>query len=254
MEVIRKGTRWRAGNANEFTYGMINGSLPSTHKVITPPNNLLTFPMVSSLIDPTIKWWRVDVISATFLPFEANTILRIPLSQSLLEDKLIWMGNSRGEFTVKSAYHITHCLVKGKDDVGSSTGDPLKPLWKRLWHLNLPTKIKIFAWRACVNGLPSREKLCARGINTAKDCPTCNKELEFIHHVLLHSEFAIRVWSFWADGVQLIQRNNWTFLDSVMYILVHKPYHVLESFFTVAWAIWYNRNKTIHEGKCSFPS
>ena len=64
----------------------------TTHKVITPPNNLLTFPMVSSLINPAIKWWRADVISATFLPFDANTILRIPLSQSLLKDKLIWMA------------------------------------------------------------------------------------------------------------------------------------------------------------------
>ena len=131
--------------ANKFTYGMINGSLPSTHKVITPPNNLLTFPMVSSLIDPAIKWWRADVIHATFLPFEVDTILRIPVSRSLPEDKLIWMGNTRGEFTVKSAYHIAHCMIEGKDDVGSSMGDPLKPLWKRLWHLNLPAKIKIFA-------------------------------------------------------------------------------------------------------------
>ena len=39
-----------------------------------------------------------------------------------------------------------------------------------------------------------------------------------------------------------------------MYILAHKPSHVLESFFIVAWAIWYNRNRTIHEGKCSQPS
>ena len=145
-------------------------------------------------------------------------------------------------------------MVEGKDDVGSSTRDPLKPLWKRLWHLNLLAKIKIFAWRACVNRLPFREKLCARGINTAKDCPICNKELESIHHVLLHCEFAIRVWSFWANGVQLIQRNNWSFPDSAVYILAHKPSYVLESFFTVAWAIWYSRNRTIHEGKCFSPS
>ena len=207
--------------------------------------------MVSSLIDPALKWWRADVIRVTFLPFEAYTILRILLSQSLPEDKLIWMGNSRGEFTVKSAYHIAHSLVEGSDEASSSTGDPLKPLWRRLWHLNLPAKIKIFAWRAYVNGLPSKEKMCARGINTAKECPICNKEPESIHHVLLHCEFAIRVWSFWFEGVQSFQRNHWTFPDSAIYILAHKPSHVLEYFFTVAWAIWYNRNRSIHEGKCS---
>ena len=39
-----------------------------------------------------------------------------------------------------------------------------------------------------------------------------------------------------------------------MYILVHKPSHDLELFLTAAWAIWFNRNKVIHEDKCSSPS
>ena len=38
-----------------------------------------------------------------------------------------------------------------------------------------------------------------------------------------------------------------------MFILAHKPSQDLELFFTVVWAIWYNRNRTIHEGKCSSP-
>jgi len=45
--------------------------------------------MVSSLIDPTTRWWRVSTIRAAFLPFEAETILKIPLSHDLLEDKII---------------------------------------------------------------------------------------------------------------------------------------------------------------------
>ena len=106
------------------------------------------------------------------------------------------MGNNRGEFTVKSAYHIAYCLVEEKEDVESSLGDPLKPLWKCLWQLNLPAKIKIFAWRAYVNGLPTKEKLCFRGINTNNDCPTYTRKMESIHHALLHCEFASCVWSF----------------------------------------------------------
>ena len=95
MEVIQKGTRWRVGNGKQIH--------------IWDDKWLPTPTMVSSLIDPVIKWWRADVIRETFLPFEVDTILRILLSQSLPEDKLIWMGNSRGEFTVKSTYHIAHC-------------------------------------------------------------------------------------------------------------------------------------------------
>ena len=179
--------------------------------------------MVSSLIDPAIKWWRADVIRATFLPFEAETILKLPLSRSLPKDKLIWMGNSRGEFTVTSACHIAHCLVEEKDDVGSSMGDPFKPFWKCLWHLNLPAKIKIFAWRACVNELPTKEKMCSCGINTSNECPIFNREIESIHHTLLHCEFATRVWNLWCDGLQPSQRSNWTLHDLAMFIFAHKP-------------------------------
>ena len=68
--------------------------------------------MVSSLTDPATKWRRTEMIRSAFLSFEANEILKIPLSRSLPDDKLIWMGNNQGEFIVKSAYHIAHYLVE----------------------------------------------------------------------------------------------------------------------------------------------
>ena len=73
---------------NKFIYGTTNGS-PSTHKVISPPISLPIYPMVSSLIDPATKWWRTEMIRSAFLPFKADAILKIPLSRSLPDDKLI---------------------------------------------------------------------------------------------------------------------------------------------------------------------
>ena len=62
--------------------------------------------MVSTLIDAENKRWKADLVRSLFLPFEANTILNIPLSYNLPEDKIICIGNKRGEFTMKSAYYI----------------------------------------------------------------------------------------------------------------------------------------------------
>ena len=98
------------------------------------------------------------------------------------------------------------------------------------------------------------EKVCSRGISTSSECPICGKELENVHHALLLYDFANLVWDCWSDVPQMILRNNWTFHDSTMHILVHKPSHDLELFLTVAWAIWFNRNKVNHEEKCSSPS
>ena len=67
---------------------------PYTYKVISPLNDIPQFPMVSSLIDPMTRWWKVDMIRATFLPFEADSILKIPLRHNLPKDKIIWIGNS----------------------------------------------------------------------------------------------------------------------------------------------------------------
>ena len=67
--------------------------------------------MVSSLIDDVSKCWKVDLVRELFLPFEAETILKSPLSFSLPDDKIIWVGNKRGEFAVKSAYHIVVNIV-----------------------------------------------------------------------------------------------------------------------------------------------
>ena len=125
LEVIKNGSRWRVGNG-KLIHIWDDRWLPtlSTYKVISPPNGNPEFPMVSALINPITKWWNVNLVRATFLPFEADTILRIPLTHNMLEDKIIWLGNNQGEFTVKSAYHIAYNLIEAKKDGECSSGDP----------------------------------------------------------------------------------------------------------------------------------
>ncbi|XP_030922977.1 uncharacterized protein LOC115949847 [Quercus lobata] len=115
--------------------------------------------MVSSVIDSENRRWNAELIRSLFLPFEANTILNIPLSYNLPEDKVIWIGNRKGEFTVRSAYYIALKVIES-DEVGeSSYGDFRTPLWRKIWHLKIPAKIRIFAWRACMNALPTKLNL-----------------------------------------------------------------------------------------------
>ena len=69
--------------------------------------------MVSALIDVETRRWKVDLVRSLFLPFEAKTILNMPLSYNPPKDKIIWVGNRRGEFTVKSAYYIALKVSSG---------------------------------------------------------------------------------------------------------------------------------------------
>ena len=86
---------------------------PTTYKVISPPpQNFDNFPMVSTLIDFDSRRWKVDLMKSLFLPFEARAILNIPISYNLPNDKIIWVGNNRGVFTVKRVYYVAFSFVE----------------------------------------------------------------------------------------------------------------------------------------------
>ena len=96
--------------------------------------------MVLSLIDEDTKRWKANRVRAFFYPFEAETILKIPLSYSLPNDSIIWLGNKRSVFTVKSTYYMALPLVEELSLGECLGGDYRAPLWRKMWHLKLPAK------------------------------------------------------------------------------------------------------------------
>ena len=151
---------WRVGNGNLIHIWEDKWlPTPSTYKVISPPKLFSDFPMVSTLIDKDTRRWKIDLVRSLFLPSKANIILNMPLSNNLPKDKIIWVGNKKGDFTVKSAYYIALNVVETKEEGESLEGDNKATLWKKIWHLNILEKIKFFAWQAYVNGLPTKVNL-----------------------------------------------------------------------------------------------
>ena len=103
----------------------------------------------------------------------------------------------KGVFTVKSAYYVAVNMVDPFEEGESSYGDPRERLWKKVWHLNSPSKIKIFAWRACVDAFPTMVNLKKRSIGETDICPCCGGEVESIFHSIIRCEVAKRVWDCW---------------------------------------------------------
>ena len=71
--------------------------------------------------------------------------------------------------------------------------DPRTPLWKKIWQLKIPPKIRIFTWKACVSVLPTMLNLRKRGVTTDGICPICGQEAEFVYHALLRCNIAKEV-------------------------------------------------------------
>ena len=91
---------------------------------------------------------------------------------------------------MKSAYYITLNVVETEEEGESSEGDSKAILWNKIWHLNIPEKIKFLAWQACVNGLPTKVNLQIRGISNGVLCPGCDRVPESISHALIECEVA----------------------------------------------------------------
>ncbi|KAL0011518.1 hypothetical protein SO802_006626 [Lithocarpus litseifolius] len=133
LKVIRKGTRWCVGNGKTIHIWEDKWlHTPTTYKVISQPYCIDDFPMVFALIDHDTKRWKADLVKKTFLLFEVDNILNIPLSYSLLNDKLIWLGNKRGEISVRSAYYVALPLVELNNEGDCLAGDLRTLLWKKV--------------------------------------------------------------------------------------------------------------------------
>ena len=98
-------------------------------------------------------------MDALFLPHEVETIKAIPISTNLPEDKQIWAWSTNGVFSVKNAYGVASQMSLVESTVSSSNGSQEKSFWKKLWQINVPHKIRHFAWRACRDILPLKTKL-----------------------------------------------------------------------------------------------
>ena len=196
--------------------------------------------MVSALIDQDTKHWKVDLVKRTFLPFKADTILSISLCFSLLEDMLIWMRNRKGEFTVRSAYYVAFLIVETIQEGESSSGDPQTQLWKKVSHLNLLAKIHIFAWRACMNVLPTMLNLRIRGSCTKARCLICDQHIENTSHALLDCDMPRAVWSLWSGKPVFFENKQADIVDVALHVISNGFSQDLETFFVTTWYIWFN--------------
>ena len=106
QEVVRKGIRWRVGNGRSIQIWE-DQWLPNSpsYKVISSINFSSWVSLVSGLIDVENKCQNLGLIRSIFLPFEAERIEGIPLSNRLTDNKQIWGETSNGFFfTIRSAY------------------------------------------------------------------------------------------------------------------------------------------------------
>ena len=158
-DVIKKGMVWRVENGQSVCIRedkWLQDKICRT--VITPLPFLPPDAKVSALIDAKSITQKVDQVQKLFLPHEAKFILSIPLSTRLPPNRLIWSQTPMGVFTTRSAYQLLANAALA-NSASSSNLNPQKKFWNGLWKLQVPNKVKLFAWRPCNKALPTTDNL-----------------------------------------------------------------------------------------------
>ena len=121
---------------------------------------------VAQLIDQDHRTWKTNLVMDIFNPISANAILSIPIPSRSSPNKLMWILDSKGLFSVKSAYK--ELLPSNPSQAPSGVN------WSKLWKLRGPERIKMFLWRIAANVLPTKENLMSRlGIHDP-GCALCS--------------------------------------------------------------------------------
>ncbi|CAN1144884.1 Putative ribonuclease H protein At1g65750 [Linum perenne] len=146
---------------------------------------------VSDYINHTQRTWNSEKLRSVFPEEVVKQIMLIPLGPEGYSDQLVWHFESSGNFSVRSCYrHLRAMTVPHNQPADVST----TKLWKWLWQLDLPPKIKYFLWRVCRNAVPTKSGLLRRRCGNSSICLTCNTNEETLEHLLFHCPVSLSFW------------------------------------------------------------
>ena len=163
QDALLKGVKWRVGNRESIGVWS-NAWLPSCDhsKILSPIVDGFEEIRVVDLIDLRVRQWGSNLFHRLFNPQEISLIKSIPIWSANTENKLIWPYTSLGQYTVQSVYRVL-----AKENAINPPNENLNPsneVWKVVWGLSMPNKLKSFLWRACRDALPTKVNLKKRKV------------------------------------------------------------------------------------------
>jgi hypothetical protein len=197
--LLVRGIIWGIGNGERISItkdSWILGTAAGNFKPLSPiPDNARVRFLMS---DDGIEWVE-DTVRAFFHEDLENTILQLPINKHGGEDFVSWTHDKHGCYTVKSTYNMakTDEFFSNQSNVGRGSGSDREAeakMWKAVWAIQAPSKMKIVRWCMIHNCLPTSHQLSHRRIPADDRCFFYNK-LERVEHLFLMCPFVKAFWS-----------------------------------------------------------
>ncbi|KAH1239475.1 putative ribonuclease H protein [Glycine max] len=188
------------------------------------------------------KWRRplfdneIDMAVSFLQELEGNRI------RSHRADQWVWVADSSGQYTVRSAYNVLREDLLQEDQDGE---------FKELWKVKVPSKVIVFAWRLLKDRLPTRDNLRRKHVELQDFmCPFCRTIEESAGHLFFHCSKVFPIWCEMLSWVNLVG------------VFPHHPrHHFLQHIYgafegiqldrwkgwwlALTWTIWKHRNSIV---------
>ncbi|CAI9773810.1 unnamed protein product [Fraxinus pennsylvanica] len=195
---------------------------------------------VNQLFVPGENRWDYDILVDLFSEEERGQILKIPLSSYGRSDRIYWVHDNKGFYSVRSGYK------RLMQEFFQEYPNTMDSFWRTIWNLKIPAKVRNFLWRASQLVLPTADHLRAKRVDIDKLCPVCLQHDESVLHSLVHCTLARRVWD--TLGINSSPSLADSFKDWLNIVLSNNK-EVRELIGMTCWAIWTNRNEVVWQSR-----
>ena len=173
--------------------------------------------------------------------------MEIRLSRRCLANKLIWVSDKLGHFTVRLAYNMTK-VVLGKEKLRM---EYRSPIWKILWIAKIMPKVKYFTQRLLWGILPTSDNLLRRRLTIDHNCQICVDQNESLFHVMFECRLSRQVWIECCPWVleviqDILSEGN---IFEKLFIKAYQQKQV-EVVCMTLWLLQFNRNRVVHDHLC----
>jgi len=231
--VIKSNYIWRVGDGasiNIWTDPWLpNSQSPYIQPSLTDNQNATK---VQELFNQAKTAWDVSRLERLFTQHDIDQICSIPVVDIKTEDTIIWSGEEKGEYTVKSCY---------KKLVGNLQNHP-QFFWSRVWKLHVPPKIKSFLWQVCSGSLPTQAALRIKHVQIPPHCQICNREEETTYHIFTSCDLAKACWNLIGNTSY---QSVGTFLDWLELNFNSLDDLNLCKLISICWKIWEARHDKV---------
>lgn len=129
----------------------------------------------------------------TFSKVDVDRILNLPLPAEGCEDLIVWTEELYEEFSVRSYYKLLQKI--SLEPTSYAIHNEARKSYRKLWGVNIPTKIKVKIWWFSYNFLPTLMNLNMRNLLVNICCPRCGRVDETTDHLFRYCLMSKDVWS-----------------------------------------------------------